>query len=495
MSGFGGYIFSAITGYVRHVKYRTDHGQPEKEDIESYRALTQNGDPGSLQQYTSAQQRLVIERFEEFSIAHVEFDDQGQYWDSEQLQTLERDILNDPGYEGEDRGVLMVCFMHGWKNNAHFENGNLQSFRAVLHDLHETEKQLTTRLTMGRTRRIVGIYLSWRGLSNRIRFVKELTFWNRKKTAHRVGRGDLAETLSRIEQMRFHIPLASKLSRLIIIGHSFGGAAVYSAVAPYIKTVANGESQAQELDNGSYMSKIRGFGDLVVLVNPAFEALLYDSLDRLTREINAYDPTQHVVLMTVGADNDRATQRAFPLGQFLGRWYEKKQRFQFPMIKTTSANFEKYMTHELRLAESTDDAPLVNETCGPNTDVRKWSYSDNYDEGMNESAGEESPDSASDDSWQRYEPEDRRWELHGTRMDLPANHAFMLVRSRDKIIDGHNGIFEAVFMEFLRDFVIAQDLHIQDARSDDQEQAVAEAVIPQFTSKRLSGVAKKYEAL
>jgi hypothetical protein len=56
------------------------------------------------------------------------------------------------------------------------------------------------------------------------------------------------------------------------MGHSFGGAMVYSAVANVLKSRIV-DAQVKTRLSGSE-EPIVGFGDLVVLANPAFEASL-----------------------------------------------------------------------------------------------------------------------------------------------------------------------------------------------------------------------------
>src|SRR5271167_5194206 len=59
-----------------------------------------------------------------------------------------------------------------------------------------------------------------------------------------------------------------------------------------------------------------GSADLVVLLNPAFETLLYSGLAHASMGCTNFDPQQTTLLMTIGAENDSATGGAFPAGQF-----------------------------------------------------------------------------------------------------------------------------------------------------------------------------------
>jgi hypothetical protein len=82
------------------------------------------------------------------------------------------------------------------------------------------------------------VYAGWRGLSHSLWGTKNATFWERKNTAHEVGRGALTELFVRLEDLRNNSRILHREDRkptqLIIVGHSFGGAATYSALAPLL---------------------------------------------------------------------------------------------------------------------------------------------------------------------------------------------------------------------------------------------------------------------
>src|SRR5262249_22226914 len=137
------------------------------------------------------------------------------------------------GREAADDDFLAIVFVHGWKHNAHESDDNVDHFREALLRLSETEYALSQAQHQP-ARRIVGIYLGWRGESISLPVIENLTFWDRKNTAHKVGHGEVTEVLNRIDQLRqvkdAQSPGGSSRSRLIVVGHSFGGAVVFSAL-------------------------------------------------------------------------------------------------------------------------------------------------------------------------------------------------------------------------------------------------------------------------
>jgi hypothetical protein len=68
-----------------------------------------------------------------YSLGFVEFDDQGWFWDVTQKTNVEKLIRKECGLgTSNESAVIMVLFVHGWKNNAAFSNSNVGTFRTVL---------------------------------------------------------------------------------------------------------------------------------------------------------------------------------------------------------------------------------------------------------------------------------------------------------------------------------------------------------------------------
>ncbi len=289
-------------------------------------------------------------------LGFIEFDDQGQLFDRRQMEAVLDDLSRQPN------DLLIVVFVHGWKHSAAPGDDNVASFRQALEDLAEMEV-----VGSKKPRQVAGIYIGWRGASITIPVIKELTFWDRKNTAHKVGNGGVTEVFNRIDLIRRMKNGAAEdqagPTRLAIMGHSFGGAVVFSAVDEILsdRFVASLRDPAQP---------VRGFGDLVILINPAFEALRYTPLsdmatetDKIDPQSKTYPPGQLPVLAVLTSEADYATKYAFRVGRGLSTLFEKvrimrhynRVTAQTETIDQKQANltalghFEPYRTHELRL--------------------------------------------------------------------------------------------------------------------------------------------------
>ena len=79
-------------------------------------------------------------------------------------------------------------------------------------------------------RKVVGVYIGWRGESIDIRGVNNLTYWDRKAVAEQVGRGGVTEFLLKLEKALRNPETELNKNVFLVTGHSFGGAVVLSAL-------------------------------------------------------------------------------------------------------------------------------------------------------------------------------------------------------------------------------------------------------------------------
>ena len=385
-----------------------------------------------------------VEEREEYLLGFVEFDDQGWFWDRQQMWKLVDRLAE----EGAERDLLMVVFVHGWKHNAQVCDTNVSCLRETLLRLHEVEAASAERA--GRPeRRIAGIYVGWRGLSVTAPVLDETTFFGRKTTAERVGSRGVTELLLQLEGVRNVLrQRPGSDTRLVYVGHSFGGQMLYSAVSQILMERAigtHGTSGPPET-----------LGDLVVLLNPAFEASLYHPVWEIATE-RTYQLGQRPVIAIFTSEGDDATGRAFPLGRFVSTSLQKhRSPEQRRANRIAVGHYEPYFTHRLDAeGPAPSNVPLGDaDACQcpflpPMLDreAEALSFLDRMEIPWRPSPTEPKPPAG----WELRFPGSVLRHLAASGYDplIP----FLVVEVDNEIITGHSQIYKPVFVDFLRYFI------------------------------------------
>ena len=266
-----------------------------------------------------------------------EFVDRCEFTDA--LFELNWDIPRQPGdllpprLEGaQSLPKLIVLYIHGWKHNADKDDTDLIRFTALVDRLRT--------VNAGKSN-VAGIYIGWNAEAG-LGLLDNLTFWSKKDTADRIAQSNsVTEIVSAIGAMSQSV---DNRDQFVAIGHSFGARLLFSATAQTL--IYETEKAHPGRFRGKYKI-IHGAADAVILINPAFDAGRYTSLDDITRLDEAFQSTQPPLIITVSTDADWATKTAFPIGQWFGGERQEKEM-------TTLGNFDPFITHHLLPSTSAD---------------------------------------------------------------------------------------------------------------------------------------------
>ena len=203
-------------------------------------------------------------------------------------------------------------FVHGWKNNADFKNGNVRQFRKFLSSAAENE-------LVGK-RKVVGLYLGWRGDYTTVPVARNLTYWARKDVAEEIGDGGVTEVLSKLNQVlvqQFDDERAKDTfykNTFVVIGHSLGGNIVLSALHDILlRELINADV---EINGGpNQCKKVARFADAIMLLNPAVEANRVIQLKEAAARC-LFGKDQPKLMHFISSKSDSATQIFFPIGQY-----------------------------------------------------------------------------------------------------------------------------------------------------------------------------------
>jgi hypothetical protein len=377
-----------------------------------------------------------IERSGEYTLGFVEFDDQGALWNPKQLDAVVSHLHN----IATNEPVMLVAFIHGWKHNASQNDDNVAMFRRILSGLALAENASSTN---ARPRKVMGVYVGWRGLSIKPPVLEEFSFWTRKNTAHEVGYGGVAEVFVRLEN---EILAANRLrdehSAMISVGHSFGGAVLFSATSGIL---------TDRILSHQAGYNATGLGDLVILINPAFEATKMQPLADAVNRAQANATNARPTLAVITSKGDSATKVYFPLGRYistLGESYRNSP--QRNADHTAVGHFTKLITHDLRL-RTTNKVSKAQAAVDATTPI-------NSAQSVEKSAAQVGVVREQLQTQRRTgRPEPLKFSE--TILQPRAHHdqlsPVMIISADNKIIDGHNGIAQPVFLGFLREFILS----------------------------------------
>lgn len=379
-------------------------------------------------------------------LGFVEFDDQGYLREPVLKDGLVRHLSS----LAATRPLLVVVFSHGWKHNADPADGNVAAFSKLLLDLAAADAEGCAN-TPCQARQVVGVYVGWRGLSNRLEPFKTLSFWDRKGRAHRVGGDGATEVLTELAKVN----ASNRENRLVIMGHSFGGALIYNAVNQIL---------IRDTAFLNHDRVARNVADLVVLVNPAFEAARFNAIQRKASSFT-FVPRQKPILAIFTSEADTATKRAFPAGRALATLFsEHRDARQRSQNIRAIGHYAPFQTHTL--TENKGDARLA-------------------------SLG------AFACAWQAYSRGDTdQWPVGPVALNRLAPpdsgsrrfNPYLVVRVEKGIISGHNDIWGDAFSDFVYRFVAVQDYRTCPSAEAPPEQPPPATTAPEGADERSARV-------
>ncbi len=251
---------------------------------------------------------------ENYDLAFVEFSERGNVFDRGKMEEVIKYV--DQQEQNAPNGIMLILFTHGWQNDASKRPGNnVHNFRNML-------KMVSTQFSAGK--KVIGVYVGWRGLSTKVYPFKLLTYWDRKNAARQAGNGGVSELLLRLNEITKR-GYGQNHNTFIMTGHSFGAAVMLEALKDPLlerivsaKKVDPAECSDIKADCASGCYKTEPFGDATFLINPAVEANEFMQIKELIAEKRCFAKSQPKLLHIISSDRDLPTRFAFTGGQFIG---------------------------------------------------------------------------------------------------------------------------------------------------------------------------------
>ncbi len=392
-----------------------------------------------------------------YDLYFVEFDESGLLYPrgmpnvgiaSCHIEALMKDL--DALSKGGD-GLSILVYVHGWKHNAADTDNNVQTFRQLLADAALVEQAKQMRFDLPR-HRVIGVYVSWRGKPSTLpEPFLSLSFWDRKSTAQHVAEGESRVLFSRLRgfyelQNRVSPPnQGEKKVLLILMGHSFGGLILLEAVSQSLIT-----SLFEYDATPGQESVIPRYGDIIILANPAVEALRYTPLHRAA-SVQQYVRYQTPIFVSITSTADWATRVAFPIGRSVNTIFESAMSDEErDANKKTLGHMDPYITHELLMrSDGVSTCPGWSAVTDPGAPSAMEQESRNLaleHDNSNQFFGPNQASLALQPGWQRNFCGDTV--LRQLKTD--PNSPIWNVTTDGEIIPSHNEITKPVFVNFVR---------------------------------------------
>ena len=251
----------------------------------------------------------MIEQYGEYDLTFIEFTERGNLYNRENAKSVLNYIDQ---FAKHDDGVAVFVFVHGWKHNAKTNDSNVRQFREFLS--RAAENQIVGE------KKVIGLYLGWRGDITSVPIVRNLSYWGRKGVAEEIGSGAVTEVFSQLHKIlveNFEENSGNNIlykNNYVIIGHSFGGGIVLSALHDVmLKDLVSANPLV--MNESKKCQKIKRYADALVLLNPAIEAnkviLLKEAASRCD-----FGDDQPKLMHVLSSDGDNATKIFFPIGQY-----------------------------------------------------------------------------------------------------------------------------------------------------------------------------------
>jgi hypothetical protein len=284
-----------------------------------------------------------------FDVAVIEFEDDGTYIDQSQVMAAAACI--EQARRSNENGALVIIFIHGWHHGASWDiendegDAHFRNFRQILTSFALREAERYTGGPAGR--RVVGVFFGWNGdplaswLHN-TSWLTHLSFWNRYRTARKVGSGrQIREAVSTIVastkrpiERHCHSDGQRAESPLILIGHSMGALMLQSAFLSLLRAksqplVQERSSQLMDCVEIRRGDEVVSFPDILLAINSAAHSRIAKNIiatlrnQRITKTLTAVDIRYSPPLFisfTSTADCD--TKRIWRWAQ-LGRFWRK----------------------------------------------------------------------------------------------------------------------------------------------------------------------------
>ena len=255
-----------------------------------------------------------------YSLAFVEFKNNGELDAPAQLDEALHAI--DDADQRSGHHALVIAFIHGWKNNARPDKGNVLDFRMQINRIAAFVCQ-DDKDKCG----VVGIYLAWNGdvIDRSFNSFRQGSYFNRRDVAAQVAKGQMGDALFKIMR-RVKDGEGRSANRSVVVGHSFGGLVLEGAIKRQMTKIAGelhdelsktAKPAAYRRADLGHLPALDYFANLVVLINEAASsANAVELLNDFRKDFGPDLPLlARPLILSVASQSDLATKAVLPIAE------------------------------------------------------------------------------------------------------------------------------------------------------------------------------------
>jgi len=449
------FALAVILGGCGTIPYRADGflERPECQKLyDAYDNISSGNATVPAEVLGSSCWRRAKEERDDYDLLFVEFDDQGWVQGTSDLARPSRDDHLDAFFreldalykDNRENGLSLAVFVHGWHHNADARDANVTAFRWLLRDLAIAEqgRKRSEPPTAARGPRVVGVYVGWRGESITVPGLRQATFWERKNTAERVAQGSVREFFARLDFLRDRGRDRNNKRnvRMLTIGHSFGGLITFESLSSEFLRAAVRST------GDDYVSRL---GDIVIIVNPAFEGARYEPLMVAGQRMAGIKKDQLPVLIVVTSTADDATGVLFPMARRVNTIFETTPGAEGDAIVKAVGHNDRYTTHRLAVCDK-DDAACSSACAKPQAESRQSTEDTRRRLAQDISNEYRLMRGIGQRGFNDTEYLCNELRLESTANWVPKANPFWVVSTTPDLMKDHNDIFNARFLSFIR---------------------------------------------
>ncbi|MBP3139785.1 hypothetical protein ACTFQF_20630 [Aliivibrio fischeri] len=281
-----------------------------------------------------------------YELRVIEIDEKGLFLERYKFNELKKHIKQ----KTQIKDTLIYMKINGWQHDTSIDELSLNNFKKQLNNI--------SNYVSKNKRDVIGIYVKLR--EEKTSMFRYPTFFNKKKSIHQVSNGNIIEIWDFLKKIKDNSVSDTKI---VTVGHSFG--------ADIIFNLMNIDNGAESNENHKYKKNLSGIGNLILLINPTFDALKYVEFRKSNK--NKEPSTKNNPIISIfTSESDWITKYVLPAKRIISNLFkqhnymeetigENKVLINKKIAQITSiGHFKPFITHRLEMTNKSISSTQYN---------------------------------------------------------------------------------------------------------------------------------------